>query len=609
MGLFEGITHKEEIEELLEEAQSVYSNAEDEFNTQKDRTSKSLETLGKVKVEAWSKDINGFLGSFGNFQNIEMIYHENDKKIHFVGENETPDKMLVNMQMASMTAQEIAKTGALAIGTGALVGIASYGGAMMFAHASTGTAIAALHGAAKTNATLAWFGGGSKALGGLGVKGGKFVLGGIAVLSVLAVAGLITAVKAKERLAEAKETNAQAKKAAKDLEVMTEAMSGIETISNNYTSFVNSLSEKFQKLLSEMDRIAKDYPTSAGEKIDFNRLSDVEQKTLHISWLLAQVYYQALSMPILSEDGEIHPKAKAALKSANKDFDVVVKQIDDLEEEKESIKTALDDSRTIFTNAQKELSDSLRKFKKTTAHITKKRFSGLKHSNRFIEVISCFDDIDFRQGDNVFSEKLERDFSVTTSFRDINRSTLKNEIAFFGLESGETESDVDAFLLTGTQPAIELSNEIINTITGKESLAMAQSIYSSVANNVKTLNGAAQGINGYNNSGKKLCKQIGTAARNIKHATKILTKIKEKNLPDSTVVHFDALNSYNQERTIIACEEFDASYDIMALPLYSEDDTLKATMKALKSKLRKLKFREFKLSVSNLFKRKDSNKQ
>ena len=66
MGLFEGITHKEEIEELLEEAQSVYSNAEDEFNTQKDRTSKSLETLGKVKVEG-HKWLFGFLWKFPKY--------------------------------------------------------------------------------------------------------------------------------------------------------------------------------------------------------------------------------------------------------------------------------------------------------------------------------------------------------------------------------------------------------------------------------------------------------------------------------------------------------------------------------------------------------------
>ena len=78
----------------------------------------------------------------------------------------------------SLTAGEIAKMGFAAAGTGALIGVATYGGAMMFGTASTGTAIAALSGAAKTNATLAFLGGGAKAAGGLGMAGGKLMLAG-----------------------------------------------------------------------------------------------------------------------------------------------------------------------------------------------------------------------------------------------------------------------------------------------------------------------------------------------------------------------------------------------------------------------------------------------
>lgn len=45
--------------------------------------------------------------------------------------------------------------------------------------ASTGTAISTLSGVAATNATMAWFGGGSLAAGGAGMAGGFWVLGGI----------------------------------------------------------------------------------------------------------------------------------------------------------------------------------------------------------------------------------------------------------------------------------------------------------------------------------------------------------------------------------------------------------------------------------------------
>jgi len=56
------------------------------------------------------------------------------------------------------------------------------GGAAAFGSASTGTAISSLSGKAASNAILAWFGGGSKAVGGLGMAGGNMVLPGIGVL-------------------------------------------------------------------------------------------------------------------------------------------------------------------------------------------------------------------------------------------------------------------------------------------------------------------------------------------------------------------------------------------------------------------------------------------
>ena len=153
MGIFEGITHSEEIEELLTDAQSKYDDAQHRMESQKKRTTKSLESLGNEKVNAWSKDMNGFLSSFDAFANTQMVCRI-DESYEFLGERETPQALMINMRNASLNANEILEAGALSIGTGALVGIATYGGVTMFANASTGTAIAALSGAAKKNATI-----------------------------------------------------------------------------------------------------------------------------------------------------------------------------------------------------------------------------------------------------------------------------------------------------------------------------------------------------------------------------------------------------------------------------------------------------------------------
>ena len=58
-----------------------------------------------------------------------------------------------------------------------------------FGTASTGAAIGGLSGAAATSATAAWFGGGSLAVGGLGMAAAPFVLTGIGAVAGLAVLG------------------------------------------------------------------------------------------------------------------------------------------------------------------------------------------------------------------------------------------------------------------------------------------------------------------------------------------------------------------------------------------------------------------------------------
>jgi len=81
-----------------------------------------------------------------------------------------------------------------------------YGGVMALAAASTGTPIAALSGIAAYNATLAAIGGGSLAVGGLGMAGGTAILGGVVAAPVLAVAGWAFASHAEEALSKAVDT-------------------------------------------------------------------------------------------------------------------------------------------------------------------------------------------------------------------------------------------------------------------------------------------------------------------------------------------------------------------------------------------------------------------
>lgn len=325
MGILEPITHKEEIQGLIDDAQEIYKNAKEEFESQKAETTEALENLGKVKVSAWSDGMDSFVSSFGAFKNVEMK-RISESNTYFIGSDEEPKQMLINIEKASMTANEVAKAGFAAVGTGALVGVAAYGGAMMFGAASTGTAIAALTGAAKTNATLAWFGGGAKAAGGLGMQGGKLVLAGIVVAPIVAAAAVIAGTKGKERLAEAKKIHAEAENAVEQMDTITTGMQGIAKMSDNYSEFIKKLGKKFEPFIKELERIKRNHATDQDGYIDFDSLSIVEQKTLHLSWLMAQIYYHVLATPILTSQGEVSGEAEKALKASMKDLKKIRKE-------------------------------------------------------------------------------------------------------------------------------------------------------------------------------------------------------------------------------------------------------------------------------------------
>lgn len=83
------------------------------------------------------------------------------------------------------------------VGTGGLLSIGSWALISSLGSASTGTAITGLAGAAATNATLAWFGGGALIAGGAGMWGGSLILAIITIIPVFILSSWFTYKQAK----------------------------------------------------------------------------------------------------------------------------------------------------------------------------------------------------------------------------------------------------------------------------------------------------------------------------------------------------------------------------------------------------------------------------
>lgn len=304
---YDAISDHSQAKSLNEEAQQTFDQAQAHLAGAREDARRALEDLGRLKLETWNGQLGRFVQLFEQLHNVELRGETlvGDFAPPFVSRAE-----LGEMKRLSLKASEIMTGGAAALGSGALVGIASYGGAMTFAAASTGTAIGSLSGAAAVNATLAWFGGGSLAAGGLGMAGGVAVLGGLVAGPVLAVGGLILAAKAKEGLAHARTNLASAKRAAAEMSNAATIVIGIRRLSRQFSRVIERVIPQMDAALDQLEAVI----SVAGT--DYRSYQRAQQQTVYVAVQFAQVMKILLETPLLTPEGAIDSKCHKALDQA-----------------------------------------------------------------------------------------------------------------------------------------------------------------------------------------------------------------------------------------------------------------------------------------------------
>lgn len=290
---------------LQRDAQVVYERAERKLKSSRQVTTETLEHLGQLKLEVWDTQLGRFVKLYEQLKNVELTGQANTDE--FNAANFTRDE-LAQMKDIALKAHEVVVGGAGAVGAGALAGIASYGGVMMFASASTGTAISTLAGAAATNATLAWFGGGSIAAGGFGMAGGMAVLGGIVAGPVLAVGGMLMAAKASENLAKARSYKAEADKMAKEMEKAISVLDAITKVANKFDEVIMRLSTAMIPVLDGLES------TIIASGKDFAKYNQSQKRQVYLTVQFAQVLKLLLETPLLTKDGALDESSNKALK-------------------------------------------------------------------------------------------------------------------------------------------------------------------------------------------------------------------------------------------------------------------------------------------------------
>ena len=297
--------------DITDDANSRAAQAKKSLNRSREACGTSLSRLGDEKVFVLDSSIGKFIDSFEKIKNIELadsIGLEELKKFHIDKESFEELK-----EMSQFVATVVAGASAGITG-GALTAIGAYGAATTLASASTGTAIATLGGAAASNATLAFFGGGSIAAGGLGMAGGMMVLGGVVAGPALLVMGLITSKKAEEKLEVAKGNAAQADAIVAELENASFQCDAIRRRTYMFYSFLARLDARFLPLVFKMEGII------ATEGDDYSRYSPESKKVIVEVATTAGSIKAILDTPILTDEGSLTDESMRLTESMGVDF-------------------------------------------------------------------------------------------------------------------------------------------------------------------------------------------------------------------------------------------------------------------------------------------------
>ena len=296
-------------------AERKIEKAKEKVNESRKNCGNAIDSLGKRKVAVLDGSIKTFINEFEKLNHVELTESSGLNELQKMVLDKKSFTELKDLQsMASSLAGGLA-SGAMA---GALTAFGAYGAAGALATASTGTAIASLSGAAATNATLAFFGGGSLAAGGLGMAGGTAVLGGLVAGPALAVLGFVAGAKASKNLDAANANYAKAKEFEEEMKTAAALCYGIRRRSAMFNRFLIRLQTVFDPLVYDMTQIINEKGT------DFREFSDDEKKCVASAMSLAGAIKAVLDTPILDDEGNLTEESGEIINITQKKVDEIM---------------------------------------------------------------------------------------------------------------------------------------------------------------------------------------------------------------------------------------------------------------------------------------------
>lgn len=294
--------------DLNNHANHIIENAKSRMEQARTDCGTALEKFGELKVYVLNHSIKEFIQTYEQIHNVDLSESEGLKELEKMHVDKRAFAELKEMQSFATSLVTGVISGS---GLGALTAFGAYGAAKTFAIASTGTRIAVLHGIAAKNATLAFFGGGSLAAGGLGMAGGAYVLGGLVAGPALMVMGLVTSTKANAKLDNALSNTAQAKEVEEQLATAADACDAIRRRTYMFYALLSQLDARFQPLLYQMKKTVKD------EGVDYANFSISSKRNIAAAVSVAKSIKAILDTPILTNEGGLTDVSETVINNIN----------------------------------------------------------------------------------------------------------------------------------------------------------------------------------------------------------------------------------------------------------------------------------------------------
>lgn len=282
-------------------ANDLVTASAERLNAQRDACGNAISALGKEKASVLEGSIRRFLDTFTKIKNVDFRGSEGLSDLSKVQIDESDFEELEVMTGFATSVVQGAVAGTAG---GAFMALGAYGAASMLATASTGTAIASLSGVAATNATLAFFGGGSLAVGGLGVAGGTAVLGGIVAGPALLVLGLVAGHAASKELDKAKTNLAEAIQISSQFEVASLQCEAIWRRSNLFYNLLARLDVRFLPLIFKLEDVIEK------EGVDYRTYSEESKAAVASCASVAVAIKAVLDTPMLTDDGVLTDQSR-----------------------------------------------------------------------------------------------------------------------------------------------------------------------------------------------------------------------------------------------------------------------------------------------------------